>query len=409
MSGYIFFIVLVLGILAVFLKADFVLILAYLILGVFFLGKWWGGRAIRIIAVNRKYTNHIFFGEKVSIELEIKNTSLFPVVWLQFQELFPLALITNARNLREVISLKPKEKVHYQYQLEGRKRGIYPVGPLTISSGDIFGLAEPDTRQVHPEALVVYPRIVPLSQVNLPSNSPMGTLKYAQPIFEDPTRVRGKRDYINGDSLRRIDWKATAVSGKLQVKLFEPSISLETALFLNLNSADYDRFSRLDATELGIVVSASLANWIITKKQFVGLYTNGVEALLENESSEGTPEKAKTHLSMPIPPRRGRAQLIRILETLARVQTADEHSFLQMVQNETGRLPWGTTLIILSSKLDDALFDCLFQARRSGLKPVLIPCGPVPEMEEKRNKAKYFGIPLYQVYNERDLDRWRHG
>jgi hypothetical protein len=92
--------------------------------------------------------------------------------------------------------------------------------------------------------------------VRLPSRSPIGTLRHTQPIFEDPSRVRGKRDYTTGDSLRRVDWKATATTGRLQVKQFEPSIALETALFLNLNADEYLQRTRLDATELAIVIAA---------------------------------------------------------------------------------------------------------------------------------------------------------
>ena len=85
----------------------------------------------------------------------------------------------------------------------------------------------------------------------------------------------GKRDYTAGDSLRRIDWKSTAAVGRLQTKLFEPSIALETVLFLNLNSEEYHYKFRYDASELAIVVAASLANWIIGQKQSVGLVVNG--------------------------------------------------------------------------------------------------------------------------------------
>ena len=96
--------------------------------------------------------------------------------------------------------------------------------------------------------LTVYPRIVALNSIQIPSRSPQGTMRHTQPIFEDPTRVLGKREYVAGDSLRRVDWKSTAVTGRLQVKLFEPAISLETLIFLNLNAEDYHYRSRIDST-----------------------------------------------------------------------------------------------------------------------------------------------------------------
>jgi uncharacterized protein (DUF58 family) len=171
----------------------------------------------------------------------------------------------------------------------------------------------------------------------LPSHSPLGTLRHTQPIFEDPTRVMGKRDYVSGDSLRRVDWKATAVSGRLQVKQFEPSIALETVIILNLNAAEYEVQSRYDASELSIVIAASIANWVAGKKQAVGMAVNGADPL----SDERRPA--------PLPARKGRQHLMRLLDVLARIKLAEAGSPLpEMLRRESVRLPWGTTLVIIT-------------------------------------------------------------
>ncbi len=409
MSLYIPVFLIVLAFLAIFFKANFVLILTYLLIGVYFIGRWWGTRALKEVTGQRDAPSHVFYGEGITVKLTVRNQSILPVVWLQLQESFPVELRTNLRSLVEVISLRPKAVETYSYQLEGRKRGVYPIGPLFLSSGDIFGLADPETRQIPANFLTVYPKIIPLAQVNIPSRSPMGTLRHHQPIYEDPTRIRGKRDYISGDSLKNIDWKASASAGRLQVKLFEPSIALETAIFLNLNADDYERHSRIDASELAIVVSASLANWITRKKQSVGLFTNGVEPIIKPD--QNTPSLVSGlpfQNPLPIPPRRGQSHLMSILEVLARVQVAETFPLTQMLFKEATNLAWGTTLIVITPKLDEAFFESLFYADRAGLKAVLIPCGPVVGVDEIRKRADYFGFPLYQVFNERDLDLWRN-
>jgi uncharacterized protein (DUF58 family) len=409
MSLYIPVFLIVLAFLAIFFKANFVLILTYLLIGVYFIGKWWGSRALKEVIGQREVSSHVFFGEKIPVKLVIRNKGFLPVVWLQLQESFPVELRTNLRRLVDVISLRPKEAETYSYQLEGRKRGVYPIGPLFLSSGDIFGLSEPEMRQIPADFITVYPKIVPLVRVNIPSRSPMGTLRHHQPIYEDPTRIRGKRDYVSGDSFKNIDWKASASSGRLQVKIFEPSIALETAIFLNLNSEDYDWHSRIDASELAIVVAASLANWIIRKKQSVGLYTNGIEPVLqETTKSVNLVSGLPFQNPLPVPPRRGQSHLMNVLEVLARVQVADTFPLTQTIFKETSNLAWGTTLLVITPKIDDPLFESLFHADRSGLKTCLIPCGPVVGIDEIRMKADYFNFPLFQVFNERDLDMWRN-
>ncbi len=383
-----------LAVMAVWLNVDYLLTLVYLLLGVFILGRIWSRRAMNGLTASRVFPHRIFFGEKVPVELNISNNSFLPFVWLQLHESVPVSLTIDGF-FQRVISLPARKNVQYQYLLEGRRRGIYPVGPLSIHSGDPFGLTKTLSSTVPEDRLIVYPKIIPLARVGLPSRSPFGTLRHTQPIFEDPSRVLGKRDYIEGDSLRRVDWKASASLGRMQVKLYEPSIALETAIILNLNNEEYGIKTRLDTSELAIVVAASLANWITSIRQSVGLITNGLD-----------PDQ--DHVTMQtIPPRRGRAHLMRILELLAKVQLADTRLLVDMLRFEIPHLSWGTTLLVITPSIDDALFDGLFHARRSGMNVVLIACGAVPHLAEIRRRAEYFGIPLHQILNEKDLDLWR--
>ncbi len=145
----------------------------------------------------------MFFGEKINVRLAIRNKSILPVVWLQLQETFPVELRTNLRSLVEVISLRPKAVESYSYQLEGRKRGVYSIGPLFLSSGDIFGLGEPETRQIPADFITVYPKIIPLAKVNLPSRTPMGTLRYHQPIYEDTDKSTWKKGLYIGRFIKK--------------------------------------------------------------------------------------------------------------------------------------------------------------------------------------------------------------
>lgn len=394
MGDSLFFFLIILTLLAAILRADFVLTLLYLLLGVYIAGRLWSRRALHAVQARRSFVPRVFFAEKVPVILEIENKSLLPVVWLQLHESLPPEL-TTAGLFRRVVSLGPREKMRFEYLLERRKRGFYRIGPLRLNSGDVFGISEDLQASIEADTLTVYPRMVPITRLGLPSRSPQGALKHRLPVFEDPSRVYGRRDYVAGDSLRRVDWKSTASTGRLQVKLFEPSIALETVILLNLNAAEYEYRTRIDATELGIVAAASIASWVTSLRQAVGLVTNGVDPLHENS------------LPPPVPARRGRAHLRRILDVLARVQSAETCPLVELLQRQVLHFPWGTTLVLITPNLDSDLFDGLFQAQRSGMSVVLVPCGPVPNFPEARRRAEYFGFPLYPLLSERDLEAWR--
>ncbi|MCL4506337.1 MAG: DUF58 domain-containing protein [Chloroflexi bacterium] len=394
MSEYFIIFVVIILALAALLQADFVLTLFYFAVGTVAVSRWWSVRALKNVRVLRTFDNRAFVNDRIAIRIDLHNAGRLPVVWLRLHDSLPTELI-GAGVFRQVVSLGPRANRRFEYTVQPARRGYYQVGPLFLHSGDLLGLNEEQGRQSEVEYLTVYPKIIPLTNIGLPSRSPMGTLRHHQPIFEDPSRVRGKRDYAAGDSLRRVDWKATAVAGRMQVKLFEPSIALETAIFLDLDRADYYYRTQNDATELGIVVAASIANWITAKKQTVGFVTNGADIL----SSDGR--------APLLPPEKGRGHLMRILDVLARIQTTEHNSFVQLLRRERVHLVWGATVILITGNADQSLFEELFQSRRAGLNVVLILCGHVVEADEIRHKAEHFGIPIQQFTSEQDLDVWR--
>lgn len=394
MSDFFLPLILLLIALAVFTQDGFTITLIYLFAGVYALGSWWSRKALESVKFSRTFQDRVFPGEDVPVKLEFTNQSWLPVVWMQLSDSIPVDL-AQGNTFRQIAHIAPKGTAVFEYMLYARKRGYYQVGPLRVQSGDVLGLVDDLSREGPGGDLIVYPRVVPFTKVRLPSRSPLGNLRHTQPIFEDPTRVIGKRDYVAGDSLRRVDWKATAATRRLQVKLFEPSIALETAIFLNLNREDYLLRYQYDATELGIIVAASLANWLSAKKQSVGLLTNGLDPL-----SGGA-------VARPIPPRAGRGQITRILETLARVKVGEGLAFIDLIQQERVNLPWGTTLVFITASADEKFFDEVFRAHRAGLSAVLILCGPVAGIQETRARAEYFGIPLVHFQSEQDLDIWR--
>jgi uncharacterized protein (DUF58 family) len=389
-----FLLLILLTALAIFLREDTILTLVYFLVGTFALSRWWSRRAMKAVEYSRTFQPRAFLHEKVPVRLEVINRHWLPVPWLQITETLPLELIVP-NSYRSVAALGPYGRQQFTYTLYADRRGYYPIGPLHLRSGDLIGLNEELDTEGATDHLIVYPKIIPLAKVRLPSHSPIGTLRHTQPIFEDPSRVRGKRDYVAGDSLRRVDWKATATLGRLQVKQFEPSIALETVICLNLNADEYAQRTRVDATELAIVIAASLANWIIAQRQSAGLIVNGADPI-------GTEKKPQA-----LPPRKGRAHLTRILDVLARIRSTPTMPFVQILQHETPHLSWGTTMILITGSVDDALFDEIFRARRAGLNVVLILCGTVKNSREIQQRAEHFAIPVQHFVRERDLDVWR--
>lgn len=385
---------------AVLMRLDFVYYVIYVLAGIWLLARWATPRSLRQMRVTRHFVDHAFLGETIPVSLELHNTTRLPVPWLRVNEGLPLELATTG-HLRRACSLKPRERLVITYQLQCRRRGYYMVGPMQLASGDLFGFADVQGRDVGQQYLTVYPRIIPLVGLGLPSRLPFGTLASTQRIFEDPARLRGLRDYQSGDSMRRINWKASAHAETLLVKQFSPAISLESVVFLNLNTGEYDRQQRYGASEWAIVVAASVASYLARERQAVGLATNGVDRLVQDDNALSPADR---QAPSPIAARPGRQHLMKLLEVLARIELAErDEPFAVWAQRHAAPLAWGTTVIAVSPNADEAACQGLHTLVRAGLNVVLLAVEPYSRFGVVQERARRLGFSAYLVADEKDL------
>ena len=382
-------------VIAAILRVDFFFTIAYLFFAVYLLSRLWTQRTVDHLRVERRFTDHAFPGDRVTVDIVVQNASWLPTPWLEVHESLPVDLIAPPFH-REVATLTPHERYQFHYTLSCRQRGYYLIGPMTMQTGDLLGITNGAQVKVAPEHIIIYPQVVPLQQLGLPTHSPQVALPARSPLFEDPTRVRGVRDYQRGDSPRRIHWTATANTGRLLVKQYQPSIARETLICLDLNPEGYGQRQRYTATELAIVVAASIANHIVVREGLaVGLTTEAWDPLLDKQTR------------FFLPPRSERAQLMSLLEVLARVQTAPVTPFVDLLRQESVNLSWGATLVVISGRESEALFDTLIYLRRVGMAVALILVQPGRPSVELQKRADLLGIPIHRLWRERDLEVWR--
>lgn len=381
--------------LAVVLRVDFFFTIVYFLVGSFVLARLWTRRVSERLRVGRQLTDRAFTGDDVTVTLSIQNASLLPLPWIEVRESVPLAL-QAAPFRNRAISLAGHETWRDSYTLFCRRRGYYPVGPLTLETGDLLGLERRSILRVEPARMLVYPRVVPLHELGIPTRSPLVALPAKSPLFEDPSRLMGVRDYRRGDSPRRIHWPATARTGSLVVKQYQPAVARETMICLDMSRENYNKRRTYEATELAIVAAASLANHIVVREALpVGLATDALDPV---------PEETRR---ISVPPRSERAHLMHgVLETLARIQTTGADTLTDLLRAEGVRLGWGGTLLVITGRETDALYETLVYLRRSGLALALVLVHPEPTPPELLGRAEALRVPVYRVRTERDLETW---
>ncbi len=369
----------------------FIFVLLYLLIGVFLFSFGWLRYVMEKLHLDRAFVDRAFVGEEVPVEVRMHNQSRFPALYLQFEEKTAPEL-SGTQLAQQVLSLGGGQKGQITYTLRTHKRGVYAIGPARVTAGDLLGLAKERRKDLDPAFITVYPRVLPLEKLGLPMQAPLGNLRHINPIFEDPSQPIGKREYIPGDSLHRIDWKATASSGRLQTRVYQPSINLNTMVFLDLDKRSYQDRNRYQANEFAVVVAASLVNWIIEQKQSVGLITNGAD-----------PNAASGRLHI-VPPQKGPIQMMAVLDVLARIDAAEEIPVVPMLQQGAGGLSWGTTVMIVTGQVQPALLNALLPLQRKGLNPVLISCG-MGTADQVSSMAKAIHLPYYAIRHALEIDQ----
>lgn len=378
---------------AIFFQVDFFFNVLYLMMGAWLLGQAWVHYNVRHLHIHRHFATRAFHGDDIPVQVTLTNTGRLPLTWLTAQDSLPVDLITPALQ-RGVFSLNPGETHTLAYTLHARHRGVYRIGPLRATTGDLLGLLDPMTLENTADTLLVYPRLVPLPALNLPVRSPLAEIPALTPLFEDPARVVGVRTYQPGDSFRRIHWKATAQSGALLVKRYQPAIARDLLMVLDVHPDHYPWKHRHDSLELAFTVAASVAQHSLTHhRQPVGLLCSGYDGL------------EQTRRVWHVPPHAERAFLMPLLEALARAQPAPT-DVLAELRTVRPRLAWGTTLLFITGHDSPDLLAALAEFHRAGFPLALVLVGDAAPSPAARRQALTWHMPLYHARRASDLATW---
>jgi uncharacterized protein (DUF58 family) len=308
-------------------------------------------------------------GDRVKVSIKIRNAGWLPVPWVLLEDALPRRALKQKPPRLEVegkrlqIRMLPggKDSV-LQYKIDCRMRGYYQVGPLVMETGDLFGLHRRYRVDADPHYLLVYPRVVPLPGYDLASRRPVGDIRLMHRLYEDPTRVAGVRPYQAGDPLNRVHWRATARTGTLHSKVYEPSSLAGATLLLDFHKSGFHRRGEPHRSELAVTTAASLASAVCEMGQQVGLITNGRDAadrlkLQGWKTDQRSRSAARAEASVEeqnnrlrpliVPTRRGVEQFQGIRELLARVELSDGLTADQLLVESASRIPRDATVVAL--------------------------------------------------------------
>ncbi len=347
--------------------------LSYLLGGLFSISFFWSWLSVRWITIGRKTrARRAQVGKTLDENFYLRNRSFLPKLWLEIRD---HSTLPGHRASHVVPALGARREYHWAVETLCTVRGEFELGPMTLLSGDPFGLFVSPRRLEVRSRVIVYPQTLPIQKVDLPIGQISGGDAQRKRTHFITTNASGVRDYVPGDSFNRVHWATTARKDKLIVKEFELDPLADIWLFVDFSShsvIEDTALQRVNGTgsvipahsgiprsteEYAVVVAASLAKHFVDSERALGFATY-----------------------MPFreifQPERGLRQLNRILQSLAVARSFSQYTLGQMLTLETPYFTRGTTLVIITASLDPAWIAEAQILSRRGIRPMCILIDP---------------------------------
>ncbi len=288
----------------------------------------------------------VFEGDFVEMIESIQNKKFLPLPWLRIESKIDANLefqrqsnldIKHEQFHKSLFSLMPYTGIKRRHKIRCRKRDFYTLNSAALTCGELFGIQDTSKTMEIDAKLIVYPKILPIDEVPLPSHSLQGDVVVRRWIVDDPFIISGVREYSYGDPLNRINWKATARVGRLQVHNNDYTAQPRILIYLNVDISEdmWDAVTDKERIEKGISYAASIANYAISMGIDVGFGSN---AYIKGGEIE----------PILIEPAGGQKQLLYLLEIMAKLEIMRSTTFYTFLERDIQRGITGYDILILT-------------------------------------------------------------
>jgi uncharacterized protein (DUF58 family) len=314
------------------------------------------------------------WGEEIPTAIEIWNRKRMPLAWLRAEDEASPGVVVRERQLvigggggrvlRNAWTLAPYERVTRQFHIGAERRGVYELGPVGLTVGDLFAREAAAEQRHSVDRFLVRPRTVPATALHR-RDTWGGQDRARAGLTEDPSRFAGVREYAPGDPLRKIHPRASARLGRPVVKRFEPSRDREVLLALDVqttNGPTWETTWDADEVESLFVVAASVARSLALERAAFGLAAAGYHGA----------ESRFAHLAVSEAP----GQLERVFDLLARLSSHPSAPFDRLLGMILRVVRPGTTVVVLTARDPTAYLAWLRRIERAGCRVVVVACGP---------------------------------
>jgi len=300
----------------------------------------------RIVAVRSLSRERTDTGREVDVELLIRNEG-GSLDLVEIADILPRELVVIRGTNHAVVSLEKAGTLRLAYTVRSQVKGDFVLGPVRVRSFDPLALGAHDVALDLRSPLVVAPAMEDLRRAQL---QPRRTRPWFGQVpsrrIGPGTEFWGLREYVAGDEVRRINWKASARLERLFTNEYEGERSGDVVIVVDARRESFVGTEADNPVEHAVRAALGIADRVLAAKNRAGL-------IVQRQVIDWVP------LAF------GRKQLYRIVDHLVHVKPGGEWRFSHVALVLSRFFPRDCLIVLLTPLQDrDALTAVIGLAAR---------------------------------------------
>ncbi len=222
------------------------------------------------ITAQRILPDKLSNGDKNNIELIISNNYKI-ATRLEIIDEIPMQFQIRDFTIKKRVA--SKQKTHINYNLKPTQRGEYHFGYLNIYTTSFLNIISKRYVFNNKAMVPTYPSFKQLKKfelININKNTLQHGLKKVRRIGHS-TEFEQIKDYVLGDDLRTVNWKATAKRNQLMVNQFQDEKSQPVYSIIDKGRIMKMPFNGLSLLDYAINATLVISNVILKKNDKAGM------------------------------------------------------------------------------------------------------------------------------------------
>jgi len=285
------------------------------------------------IKCRRRLPKVLSLGDTSQIKIELHNQSKQK---LKVQLIDELPFHFQKRDFDIRMEMQADEEQEVTYEIRPLERGEYEFGKINMLIESFLGLINRRLQHDYPMSIAVYPSIVQMKKYELRAFDRVSNLQGIKKMrrLGHSYEFEQIKNYVRGDDIRSINWKASSRHAQLMVNQYEDERAQQVYCIIDKSRAMHMPFDGLSLMDYAINTTLVMSNIALQKHDRAGLLTFSDKI--------GNTIKAERKAN----------QLNKILAALYKEQPRNNEANFELLFHSSRKLIKGRSLLLLFTNFE---------------------------------------------------------